>query len=79
MVTTIEGVYRQGRVELAEQPTGIEESRVLVTFLPEPRNHAGARQEIVERILARAAGGFDLGGAPYPKREDLYDRRRGRE
>jgi hypothetical protein len=79
MVTTIEGVYRQGRVELAEQPTGIKESRVLVTFLPETGNPAGSRQEIVERIIARAAGGLDLGGAPYPKREDLYDRGRRRE
>lgn len=34
MLKTVEGVYRQGRVELAETPPDIGESaRVLVTFL----------------------------------------------
>jgi hypothetical protein len=33
--TTIEGVYRKGHVELAEQPANVpEDSRVIVTFLP---------------------------------------------
>lgn len=30
---TIKGIYRNGRVELAETPTGVEEANVLVTFL----------------------------------------------
>lgn len=33
MLTTVEGVYKNGRVELLEQPEGIEEARLLVTFL----------------------------------------------
>jgi hypothetical protein len=34
MLTTIEGVYRKGHVELREQPENVpEESRVIVTFL----------------------------------------------
>lgn len=33
MLQAIEGVYRNGTVELAEVPTGISESRVIVTFL----------------------------------------------
>lgn len=34
MLTTIEGVYKDGRIELSETPEGIEEERrVLVTFL----------------------------------------------
>lgn len=34
MLKSIEGVYRDGKVELAEQPAGIpEETRVIVTFL----------------------------------------------
>lgn len=33
MMNTVEGTYRNGRVELAETPQGIEEARVLVTFL----------------------------------------------
>jgi hypothetical protein len=34
MLTTVEGVYRKGHVELREQPENVpEESRVIVTFL----------------------------------------------
>lgn len=33
MFTTMEGVYKQGKVELAEVPEGAEGSRVMVTFL----------------------------------------------
>ena len=34
MLTTLEGIYKDGKVELEEAPTGIAEGRVLVTFLP---------------------------------------------
>jgi hypothetical protein len=34
---TVEGVYREGKVELGETPVGVgEPARVLVTFLPAP-------------------------------------------
>ncbi len=33
MLKAIEGIYRNGTVELTEVPTGISESRVIVTFL----------------------------------------------
>ena len=34
MLTSIEGIYRDGRVELTEQPTEVREgTRVIVTFL----------------------------------------------
>ncbi len=33
MLTTVEGIYRNGQVELLEQPTNEKESRVLVTFI----------------------------------------------
>jgi hypothetical protein len=32
---TVEGIYRDGKVELLETPSNVDESRVLVTFLPE--------------------------------------------
>ena len=32
---TIEGIYRDGKVELSETPSDIDEARVIVTFLPE--------------------------------------------
>ncbi|NMG21996.1 hypothetical protein [Brasilonema bromeliae] len=33
MLQTIEGIYRNGKIELTEMPQGITESRVFVTFL----------------------------------------------
>ena len=32
---TVEGIYRDGKVELLETPIDIDEARVIVTFLPE--------------------------------------------
>ena len=38
MFKSIEGIYRQGKIELAEVPIEVrEETRVIVTFLNEPR------------------------------------------
>ena len=34
MLKTVEGIYRDGKVELLETPPDIEEARVVVTFLP---------------------------------------------
>ena len=33
MLQAIEGIYKNGKIELTEVPTGISESRVIVTFL----------------------------------------------
>jgi hypothetical protein len=32
---TVEGIYRDGKVELFETPSNVDDVRVLVTFLPE--------------------------------------------
>jgi hypothetical protein len=32
---TIEGIYRDGKVELVEEPSDVDEARVIVTFLPD--------------------------------------------
>jgi hypothetical protein len=32
---TIKGIYRNGKVELLETPSDVDEARVIVTFLPE--------------------------------------------
>ena len=32
---TVEGIYRDGKVELLETPIDVDEARVIVTFLPE--------------------------------------------
>lgn len=34
MITTVEGIYKQGKIELFDLPIGVHESRVLITFLP---------------------------------------------
>ena len=31
---TVEGVFRNGKIELAETPLDVDEARVIVTFLP---------------------------------------------
>ncbi len=33
MLTTVEGVFKNGRIELEGEPPALEESRVIVTFL----------------------------------------------
>jgi hypothetical protein len=76
---TVEGVYRDGRVELAETPAGIEEAPVMVVFLPRDTARAvdadvrAARHAAGERLLARMRKGFHLGGErPYQDRAELY-------
>lgn len=34
MLQTVEGIYRNGQIELAEVPAEVTEARVMVTFLP---------------------------------------------
>ena len=34
MLKSVEGIYRDGKVELLETPSDLEEARVIVTFLP---------------------------------------------
>ena len=79
---TVEGIYKDGKVELAERPDRVyEAARVLVTFLPLglPRdehvtgeNHD--RETLRQQAFVRMKEGLRLGGPPYPKREELYDR-----
>jgi hypothetical protein len=33
---TVDGIFRDGKVELSESPAGVNEARVIVTFLPDP-------------------------------------------
>ncbi len=82
-LVAIEGVYKNGRVELTENPPGLEEGRVMVVFLPadlskpaEETVSAGeARRAAGERLLARMKQGYHLGGGrPYENREELHDR-----
>ena len=79
---TVEGIFKDGKVELAERPDRVDETtRVLVTFLPPggPREQtvvgeSQERETLRQQAFARMKEGIHLGGAPYPKREELYDR-----
>jgi hypothetical protein len=77
-LTTVEGTYKDGKVELSERPAGAgDPARVLVTFLPAEVGPPGAtddREELRRRAFARMKQGVRLGGPPYPKRADLHDR-----
>ena len=33
MLLTVKGIYKDGKVEVAEKPVGVEQANVLVTFL----------------------------------------------
>ncbi|AUT03488.1 hypothetical protein CLI64_25495 [Nostoc sp. CENA543] len=55
MLKTVEGIYKNGQIELTETPQGITESKVLVTFLETKPNiwteniiqHQGIAESIV--------------------------------
>jgi hypothetical protein len=55
MLTTVEGVFRDGRIELREAPPVVEGARVIVTFLPESsESRAGSphsASEVNRRML----------------------------
>jgi hypothetical protein len=79
---TVEGIYKDGKIELTERPAGVDEAaRVLVTFLP-PYNRGEKstiddgrdRETLRQQAFARMKKGIHLGGPPYPKREEIYDR-----
>jgi hypothetical protein len=80
MLTTVEGVYENGRVELAERPAGVERAKVYVTFVKEVEERVGAAEragtDAIDRWLASMREGLALGGPPYPRRDELYDRGR---
>lgn len=38
MLPSVEGVFRNGKIELLETPTGVTEARVIVTFLANGHN-----------------------------------------
>jgi len=74
-MVTVKGVYKNGKVELRETPGDVKESsEVLVTFTDLSAAEDTARQAIIDQIAADLETGLHLGGGPYPKREELYDR-----
>lgn len=75
VLTAVEGIYEDGEIELLERPEGLQRARVIVTFLPPvPSEPSWEREEARERMLNQMREGIDLGGPPYPTREEIYER-----
>lgn len=75
VLTAVEGIYEDGEIELLERPEGLRRARVIVTFLPSPPSEPSReREEARERMLNQMREGIDLGGPPYPTREEIYER-----
>ena len=70
---TIEGVYKNGKVELTESPTGVERAKVMVTFLPDV--NAGRTKSVRKGHKASAQSEPALmEGERYPKAlQDEYE------
>lgn len=77
MLAAVEGIYKDGEVELSERPEGLTEARVIVTFLPLMPAEASP-EEARNRLLGRMRVGIPLGGPPYPRREEIYEKDRRR-
>ena len=79
MSTTVKGVYRDGHVVLLEIPKGVDQANVVVTFPDDVivADEAATREARRHVALTQLReGGWNLGGAPYPTRDDLHDRTR---
>jgi len=72
---TIEGIYRNGHVELAERPQGVRQARVVVTFLrDDAAGDRAIRHEAGRRLLEDMKQGLSFGGVRFD-RQELDDER----
>ena len=62
MMQAIEGIYRNGRVELRETPPRIQTARVIVTFLEDESDTLNSRRNVVNlgEILDEDLAGASL-------------------
>ena len=75
---SVEGIYKDGRVEFAERPVGMTDgARVRVTLVDAGSDGAEAesREALRQQAFAQMRQGIDLGGPPYPTREEIYEER----
>lgn len=78
---TIPGIFRGGRVELESVPPDLRDATPVTVAVPTPKvgpaSHGAdaGREASRERAIARMGEGFPLGGAPYPSRDELHERR----
>jgi hypothetical protein len=74
MLRSREGIYRNGKVELSEQPADFTEARVLVTFLPREGPIDLRSLGISETEAARIRWGWGAATEDWDSPEmDLYN------
>jgi hypothetical protein len=79
MIQSVEGVFRNGKVELLEEPANICEARVIVTFLPDAIGPAGGpcfSHEEVDDLRGKLAAWEVDWNAPGMEAYDDYETRR---
>ena len=74
MLKSVEGVYRDGKVELAETPAEVTEARVIVTFLPKEGPINLRALGISEAEAARMRWGWGAAAEDWDSPEmDVYN------
>ncbi len=76
MFRSVEGVYRDGRIELCEKPPDVREARVIVTFLPVTGPIDLRARGITEAQAAELRWAFQSIAEDWNRPEmDVYDER----
>ena len=79
MIQSVEGIFRNGQVELLEDPPITGEARVIVTFLPDPLGPASGPSftpEEVADLRGKLAAWEKDWDAPGMEAYDDYEARR---
>ncbi len=81
MIQSVQGVFRNGKVELLEEPVNIREAQVIVTFLTDAIGPAGGpwftREEVADLRGKMAAWEEDWNAPGMEAYNDYETRRRG--
>ena len=76
-VMTLEGIYRDGKIELENVPEGTERARVRGTFFPEQNSQEAITHEAArQRAFARMREGIHIGDVKFDRTEIYEDRMR---
>ena len=82
MLKSVEGIYRDGKIELVEQPTDVrDDTRVIVTFLGSSYIDLGSReigQEQAAELRSRLAAFGEEWDSPEMDIYDDYDNAKAR-
>ena len=76
MIQTVEGVFRNGKIELLETPAEIKEARVIVTFLPEQAGPPSLTTEEMAELEGKLEAWQEDWNAPGMEAYDDYEARR---